>query len=222
MNPSRATRFDFDAAGNRTSVVTTNAGGQSTNSYTANNLNQYTNVGGTNLAYDLNGNVTNDASGWTYTYDRDNRLTKAVNGTNTILYTYDVFNRLIKRAKGTNETRFYYAGWQLIEERDQNDTVVAKYVYGAGIDEPIKAQMADYSHGWFYYHADVQGNVTELTREDGSFLNSNTYDVYGKATTTPQDVDDVLFYSSNRLLFQGRDRDPDTGLYNFRNRYYSP
>jgi len=33
---------------------------------------------------------------------------------------------------------------------------------------------------------------------------------------------DGLMVGNLSLLFQGRDRDPDTGLYNFRNRYYSP
>ena len=49
--------YIYDAAGNPTSVTLTNTG---TTSYTANNLNQYTNVAGTTLYYDANGNVTND------------------------------------------------------------------------------------------------------------------------------------------------------------------
>jgi RHS repeat-associated protein len=52
---------------------------------------------------------------------------------------------------------------------------------------------------------------------------SYTYDVYGEPTLR-NNVGTVITTSQfgNRFLFQGRDRDPDTGLYNFRHRYYSP
>jgi len=86
--------YSFDAAGNRTNVVMAPTGG-STNatSYSANNLNQYTSIGGTNLTYDANGNLTGDGV-WSYTYDSENRLVQASNGTNTIAYTYDPSGRL--------------------------------------------------------------------------------------------------------------------------------
>jgi RHS repeat-associated protein len=67
------------------------------------------------------------------------------------------------------------------------------------------------------------GTVTEVTDSSGELVERYGYDVYGE----PQiwDGNSNLLSSSaigNRLLFQGRDRDPDTGLYNFRNRYYTP
>jgi hypothetical protein len=45
--------------------------------YTANNLNQYTQVGATNYTYDGNGNLSNDGV-FAYTYDYENRLITAV------------------------------------------------------------------------------------------------------------------------------------------------
>src|SRR3989338_8906306 len=35
-------------------------------------------------------------------------------------------------------TRFIYDGIHVIEERDGNDVVLAKYIYEAGIDRPVK------------------------------------------------------------------------------------
>jgi RHS repeat-associated protein len=207
-------RYVFDAAGNRTSVTLTNSG---TTTYTANTLNQYTNVGGTTLSYDLNGNLTNH-NGWSLTYDRENRLIQAKTGSVNITYKYDPFGRLVERIKGTTTNRYYYAGWQLIEERDRNDIMVGSYVYGTGIDEPLRRISYDDNYAMYvtnYYHADAQGNVTEITDVNGDLAGRYSYDVYG----TPK-VDEWE-YTPNHLLFQGRDRDPDTGLYNFRYRYYS-
>jgi RHS repeat-associated protein len=117
--------------------------------------------------------------------------------------------------------RFYYDDqWRVIAEYDGSDNLTAKYVYGPGIDEPVRMNRngSDY-----YYHAAALGNVTEMTSADGVVMERYRYDVYG--TPEMRDYSGNLLSSSalgNRLLFQGRDRDPDTGLYNFRNRYYSP
>lgn len=46
----------------------------STTSYAKNGLNQYTTVGGLAQTYDANGNYKTDGTGWTYTYDLNNRL----------------------------------------------------------------------------------------------------------------------------------------------------
>jgi len=48
-----------------------------TTSYTANNLNQYTAVGGASPTYDNNGNLTFDGT-VTYCYDVESRLTRAI------------------------------------------------------------------------------------------------------------------------------------------------
>jgi RHS repeat-associated protein len=213
-------RYAFDPAGNRTSVTLTNSG---TVNYTANALNQYTAVGSTTPTYDGNGNLTFDGT-WTYTYDRENRLIQAVNGGTTISYTYDAFNRLVERAVGASVTRFYYDDrWRLIAEYDGNDALVRKYVYGPEVDEPVRLTDAGNGNTKYYYHAAALGTVTEITDTSGNLVEQYRYDVYGEATIydstfNPQPSTAI----GNRLLFQGRDRDPATGLYNFRNRYYSP
>jgi len=52
----------------------------SVDSYTANGLNQYTDVAGVTPVYDANGNITTDHRGWDYTYDAENRLRTIKNG----------------------------------------------------------------------------------------------------------------------------------------------
>jgi RHS repeat-associated protein len=213
-------RYVFDAAGNRTSVTRTNSG---TISYTANALNQYTAVGGVALGWDANGNPTNVVENGvtlSLTYDRENRLMRADTGTVTVTNTYDAFHRLVERATAAGKLRFVYDNrWRVIAEYDGNDTLVNKYVYGPEIDEPVRLTR---SGSRFYYHAAALGTVTELTGFLGNVRETYTYDVYGQPTLR-NNVGTVITASQfgNRFLFQGRDRDPDTGLYNFRYRTYS-
>jgi RHS repeat-associated protein len=131
-----------------------------------------------------------------------------------------VFGRLIARTKGANTLRFYYSGWRLIEERDQNDNVLANYVYGTGVDEVRRMTRNGQQ---YYYTSDAQGNVTEITDDDGNLVEQYRYDAFGTPTIRDGDGDAISASAiGNRLMFQGRDRDPDTGLYNFRYRYSSP
>jgi YD repeat-containing protein len=55
-------------------------GASATTNYTANGLNQYAAVGGTAYSYDARGNLTSDGVRQ-FTYDGDNRLVQATNGT---------------------------------------------------------------------------------------------------------------------------------------------
>ena len=221
--PTAATnevRYVFDAAGNRTSVMSTNIG---TAAYVANALNQYTNVGGTTMKYDGNGNPTNvveQASSLSLGYDRENRLIKAASATVGVTNVYDAFNRLIERQLGTNKVRYIYDNqWRILAEYYADESVAAKYVYGPEIDEPVKVTIGLAKR---YFHQAALGTVTEITGRLGNINESYIYDVYG-AVTIKDASGNVLTNSAigNRFMFQGRDRDPDTGLYNFRMRYYS-
>ncbi len=46
-------------------------------------------------------------------------------------------------------TQYVYDDWQVVEERDEDDNVIATYIYGNYIDEPITMTTVD---GTFYYH----------------------------------------------------------------------
>jgi RHS repeat-associated protein len=217
-----------DAFGNRTSYTRIAGTSTTTVSYAVNSLNQpvrrslgeggYTNANVT-LRYDANGNLTND-SVWAYSYDYENRLSSASSGTTNITYTYDTLGRLIRRTGNGVTNRFYYAGWQLIEERGTGPGLPAKYVVGPGLDEPIRMTRGGTN---YYYHTDGLGSVTEVTTNGGFVVEQYTYDVYG-APTIKNGSGTVITNSAigNRLMFTARDRDPDAGLYNYRFRYYNP
>jgi RHS repeat-associated protein len=174
--------------------------------------------GTTDIGYDGNGNQTNH-NGWAMTYDRENRLASASSAALAVSYSYDALGRLIQRVAGNSTNRLYYAGWQLIAEYDGTGALQRKYVYGPGIDEPIRVTANGTN---YYYHQDGLGSVTEITDSTGNLVEQYRYDVYGAATF--YNATGVATNSSaigNRLLFTGRDRDPDTGWYNYRNRYFN-
>jgi RHS repeat-associated protein len=181
--------------------------------------------GMTSLGYDGNGNQTNDAV-WSYSYDAENKLKSASNGSLTINYSYDAQGRQIERRTSgatTTTNRMYYAGWQLIAEYDGAGTLQRKYVYGPGIDEPLRMTSLQSPITDHYFHSDGLGSVTEVTDSQGLLAERYSYDVYG--TPTIYDAAGSVLGTSalrNSVLFTGRLRDPDTGWYNYRHRYYSP
>ncbi len=208
------TTFTYDALGNRTQVL---AGG--TTAYAANSLNQYTTAGATAFTYDPNGNLTSDSTN-TYTYDSENRLTKAVTPFGTTTYTYDPLGRRLSKTVGSATTRFLYDGDQVIAETDGSGAITAKYVYGPGLDEPIRMVRGTTTS---YYNADGLGSIIALTDSTGAIVERYRYDVFGQVQIT--DAAGNLRSSSafgNRFLFTGRELDAETALYYYRARYYNP
>ncbi len=211
----RNVSYTYDASGNRTSV--TDSGTAS--AYVANSLNQYVTANGAIHSYDANGNLQS-TSVWNYTYDAQNRLISASNGTTTATLAYDAANRCVARTINGTTTYLYYNGWQLIEEHDGSDNLLASYVHGAGLDELLTRTS---SAGTFYYHEDGLGNVVKLTDSTGTVQEGYSYDVFG-AVTIRDGSGTVLTASpsGNRFLYTGREYIAELGLYDYRNRVYSP
>ena len=116
--------FAYDKVANRTTADGV--------AYTANTLNQYTNVGSTAYTYDSNGNLTNDGT-TTFTFDEENRLTTATKTGMTASYGYDAFNRRVSKTVNGTTTYFINAGAREIEERNSSGSLLADYVYGRGL-----------------------------------------------------------------------------------------
>jgi len=213
-SPFSNTGFNYDPLGNRTTVTNGSA-----TTHTANNLNQYTQVNTATLGYDTNGNLTT-SNGWTYSYDYENRLTQAVNGTTTATYAYDPFGRRIQKTAGGVTTNFIYDGDNLLAEYDGSGTLLRKYIHSDNIDEPIAMVSGSNT---YYYNRDGLGSTSELIDGTGAVAEKYQYDVYGK-TIIKDSSDNVLTASAigNRFGFTGRELDSETGLYFYRARYYSP
>ena len=147
-----------------------------------NTNNQYATIGGNSLAYDDAGNMTGDHNGYTYHYDYENRLTRVKKSSDTVdvaVYTYDTLGRRIavEDCIADTTTHYYYDGWRVLSETDDNDDWLRDYDYGNYIDEVLV--MTDASDDHYFAH-DHLFSVVALTDEDGDILEQYEYDAYGK------------------------------------------
>jgi RHS repeat-associated protein len=136
-----------------------------------------------------------------------------------VQFSYDARNRCVARTVNGNITRFVYDGWSMLEELNASGTEQARYYHGAMIDELLLRITAN----TYYYHHDGLGSTIALTDSTGALVESYTYDVFGAATIMATNAQ-LLAVSSvgNRFLFTGRECLAEIGLYDYRNRFYSP
>lgn len=213
------TTYTLDGVGNRNSIdkdaVVTN--------YVPNNMNEYDTVGGAAFIHDDNGNLKDDGT-YLYKHDALDRLIEVrLKADNSLVavYVYDALNRRIKKTLGglNPSTRYLLDGVEEIEERDDMNNTT-EYVYGAGIDEILTMDRGGQT---YYYHDDSLGNIEALTDGTEAIIERTTYDAYGAPKFTDAAFNPGGSTSSvdNPFLFTGRRLDEETGLYYYRNRYYS-
>ncbi|MHC4122456.1 MAG: RHS repeat-associated core domain-containing protein [Planctomycetota bacterium] len=219
-NDGNSTSYAYDSLGNRTDV---NDGNSTAYTTDANGLNQYTDVGDNNdYTYDDNGNLTYDGT-YKYYYDCENRLIDIndVNDDPVASYSYNYRGRRISKTVDSNTTEYIYDGDRVIAEYE-NDTLVRKFIYGPGIDEPICMIDVTDSNAIYYYHFDGLGSVAALTDESGDLVEKYKYDVFGSLTIYDSGGSEISQSSvDNPYYFTARRYDPEAGLYYYRARYYA-
>src|SRR5580700_3955649 len=166
-------------------------------------------------ALDANGNTLTDASGKSYTWDFENRLGQAVvPGTNggTTTFKYDPFGRRIQKSGPLGTTNYLYDGPNSVEEADGAGNVLARYAEDQGVDQPLAQFRSAVAS---YYQQDGIGSVSALTNSTGLVASSYTYDSFGKLTASSGTL-------TNPFQYTGREFDQETGIYQYRARYYDP
>ena len=207
--------YGYDANGNRTTL-------DGVGNFATNNLNEQTSFNGLPVSYDNNGNVGSSAAAGISAclYDAQNRLTSVTFGTTQTTFKYDGLNRKISQTVVNGATTYnVWDGWNLIEERGAGNTLLNSYVYGAGeIIERINGSTAS------FYYQDGLGSTSHLADATGALQESYKYNTFGQATVSAPDgtirkggsIKDV------RHLFTGQLWMPTAGLYDYRNRVFSP
>ena len=142
--------YSYDPAGNRDSDM----------GYEVNALNQYNSVDGTSYEYDDNGNLIYDGVNYMY-YDVHNNL-KAINS--DISYGYNALGMRSYKEVDGKRTSYLYDGSQVLCEYDNNDVMVRKFVYGPGIDSPVRMTV--------YRSTDIDHNGSLGTDDLGAFVGS--------------------------------------------------
>ncbi len=207
--------YGYDAVGNRTtSHLSATHVTDSANRLTEDDAFTYT--------YDDNGNLTAKTDKVTgvctggvtaYGYDIGNKLIQIdFPDFTTATYRYDGLGRRIEKDVDGVITRYVYDGENILLEYDGTNTLLARYSHGQRRDKPFSVERGGQS---FFYQADHQGSVTQITDAAGFVVNSYEYDSYGRIEASIEGI-------ANPFTYTGREEDPESGLYYYRARYYDP
>jgi RHS repeat-associated protein len=187
--------------------------------------NQLLSDGTFNYTYDANGNLirkTEIANGdsTTYNYDFVNRLTSVVESSaagvvlHRTSYTYDVFGQRIGVTADGQRTATVYNGQQVWADFNASETVTARYLTGAQLDQMLAASRP--GEGTVWYLIDRLGSVRDLANASGTVIDHIDYLAFGAVAAQTNAA------AGDRFLFTGRELDAITGLYDYRARYYDP
>ena len=161
-----------------------------TNTFT---VNLPTNV---SLAFDYNGNLTNDGTRL-FAYDQENQLTNImIPGQWQSSFAYDGLHRRRIARDFTwtnsawllaNEVHYIYDGLLLVQERDTNGNPLVTYTRGLDLSGSINGAggiggllARTDTNGSTYYHADGSGNITALMDGNENIVARYLYNPYGK------------------------------------------
>jgi YD repeat-containing protein len=177
--------------------------------YGVNGLNQITSSNSYTFTYDAKGNLTSDGVN-SYSYDVLNRL---IHGPNAVSFSYDALGRLASTTNSSGvTTQYLYDGQNLVATYDGSGNVTSHYVFGQGADQPVLWYNGAGVGDLRFPLANPQGSIIGVTDVNGNLLAANTYDEYGVPG------------SNNMGAFQytGQLWQPDSGLYYYKARIYSP
>jgi RHS repeat-associated protein len=181
--------------------------------YLPNGLNQYVSVAEQTIAYDSNGNLTNDGT-LGATYDMENHLV-ATTGTASTLK-YDPLGRLSEYTVGGTTTRFIYDGDALVLEY-VGSNVTRRYVHGDQLDEPLVQYPTASLAARRFLHADHQGSILAHSDSAGAVIKKFSYDNYGVPAVANADQT-----NGDRFGFTGQAWLREIGLFHYKARAYSP
>jgi RHS repeat-associated protein len=208
-DPQHQARFDYDLAGNRTSL-----NDAQTEIATGNRLLRQ---GERRLSYDGRGALTEietRAGKTQLAYDFDGHLTQAtLPGGQKVRYGYSPDGTRLWRQQGGQTTHFL---------NDLADTVGeyragklrASFVYGEGVDDVLAGRLNGKD---YYYHYDQVRSVTALSDSRGKRAASYRYSPFGEELSAQGPAARL-----NPLRYTSRQREEATGLYHYRARTYSP
>jgi RHS repeat-associated protein len=207
--------FTYDSVGNRTQQVTTGTGA-ATVPYTYDSRDRMLTADGTSYTYDANGNELTNSAEAGYSYDFENRLTKAtMSAGGNVAYVYDADGNRVQTvntpasgpAVTTNDLVDTGGGLsQVVAETDGGGNLVAYYVRAG--DQLLSVMRPGGPGGMWttrFVHEDGLGSVRATTDETGSVVDTRGYEAFG--TKNSEAGTDPLAYG-----FAGEPLDSTTHL----------
>jgi RHS repeat-associated protein len=159
--------------------------------------------------------------GSAYTYDAQNRLTSVTKNGTTETFKYDALNRIVSRT--INGAAYYniWDGWNLILTYDGSNTWIVAPTHGPN---GIEYEYNTTTHTTEMIFKDASGSTTHVADADTGQLNEwYRYDLDGNPLIyAPDGTSRTASAYDIRHLFTGQQCYNDLGLYDLRNRFYSP
>ena len=233
--------YSYDPIGNRTGFSVIASDSEATlKEYSANELNQYTDIESTpeklapntsNLIYDLDGNMVFDGDGWHYVWDGENRLILASNNTHTVFYAYDHQGRMMcKEIFNVNTVprkiiTYTWDGLNIIAETINTSSGVETSfnLWGLDIDGTLQdaggvgSLLAVAKDRNIYIPTyDANGNISEYVTLDGVIVAHCEYDVFGNTIAATGTIDVFTHWFSTKPYCE------ITRLSEYEHRLYSP
>jgi len=207
--PQRPTEsFAYDAVGNWL-----------TDGSVHNGLNQLVEDNDCLYEYDADGNMTLKVDKATsdsthYTWSIENKLVMVrMSDGDIVEYVYGPLGRRLAKVVNGVRTEYRYDGEDLIIEMNEDDSILAHYTFGPGIDQPLLMHRNEKE---YYYLADGLGSITGITDSVGDVVQEYRYSAFGEMLEV---VGDSV---ENRFTYTGREWDEEVGLYYYRKRFYDP
>ena len=206
--------YEYDAVGNLTRRV--EDGTATAFSYDVNG--QLLAAGSTTFTYDGRGNRIERNDGGTvttYVWDALNRLESVSGPGGDASYVYDAEGRRLARVTAAGEERYVVDELnptgltQVVEVQNDSGALVEYYALA---DDLLAGGTGSAPH---YFHYDGLGSTRALTDGTGSLTDSYEYLGYGALASSSGST-------ANDFLYSGEYRDPASGLYHLRARWYDP
>jgi len=241
-NTNYSNAFSYDGMGNRTRVENVSGGNTRVTNSTPNELNQLSalsqSVSGapattSGFGYDLAGNTTliesADGGKMLFTYDDADRLVRVERqsaagvplGKSEFLYDYASRKAVSREFTWTNgaylkteEKRRVFDGLDVVQERNAANEVTAQLVRDGNIGGILARSTAA---GKTFFGYDGGGNVTLLTDENGNDVGRYRYDAFGDTLEASG-----ARAAENPYRFSTKELHPQSGLYDYGYRFYSP
>ena len=137
-------------------------------------------------------------------YDCNGMRTQKGIGDDVTKYYYDSSNNLIGLTNGNNTLFFYYDSYGMSTSFAHNGTM-------------------------YYYVKNLQGDIVQITKQDGTVVAKYIYDVWGKILSIKDGSNNIIETTNvthlanlNPFRYRGYVYDNETGLYYLQSRYYDP
>jgi RHS repeat-associated protein len=249
-NLSRQQEQDYDAEGNWQSLKIGTSGhavdddknwtSQMVASGDGTGMNQYSQIRAQSWSYAFTGALTSDGRR-TYRYDGLDRLIElGIDGHLAARYVYDAAGRRVRTVLYNAQTGaqagvrgYLYDGWRMIEEGD-GAAADQRYIWANGGERLIAVERRVGSVWTRYYaHNDALGSVRALTTSASppTLAGEFRYGAFGEQLLAQGagsgcDTAACLMpyrYTGQRLMAESvLDADPETALYDYKNRIYIP